>query len=75
MSMQQPVRYYITKSGDESTVRSVKVAQPAAVAEDGDLVAAKPELSVSTKPRGEEQQNQGVRGLVQDAIRRRLPAS
>jgi len=73
--MQQPVRYYITKSGDESTVRSVKVAQPAIVAEDVDLAAAKPDLDVSTKTHVDEQHNQGVRGLVQDAIRRRLPAS
>ncbi len=25
--MQEPIRYYITKSGEEPTVRSVKVAQ------------------------------------------------
>lgn len=27
--MQQPTRYYITKSGEEPTVRSVRVEQPA----------------------------------------------
>ena len=32
--MQDPVRYYITKRGEESTVRSVKVAQSAPEGED-----------------------------------------
>lgn len=35
--MQDPVRYYITKRGEEPTVRSVKVAQSAP--EDEDRVA------------------------------------
>jgi DNA-directed RNA polymerase subunit H (RpoH/RPB5) len=26
--MQQPTRYYITRSGDEPTLRSVRIAQP-----------------------------------------------
>ena len=30
--MQQPTRYYITKSGEEPTVRSVRVEQPAVTA-------------------------------------------
>ncbi len=32
--MQEPVRYYITKRGEEPTVRSVKVAQSAPEGED-----------------------------------------
>jgi hypothetical protein len=32
--MQDPVRYYITKRGEEPTVRSVKVAQSAPEGED-----------------------------------------
>ena len=35
--MQEPIRYYITKRGEEPTVRSVKVAQ--SVPEDEDAVA------------------------------------
>lgn len=30
-SMQQPIRYYITTSGEESTVRSVRVSRGASV--------------------------------------------
>ena len=33
--MQEPIRYYITKRGEEPTVRSVKVAQSAPEGEDG----------------------------------------
>ena len=32
--MQEPIRYYITKSGEEPTVRSVKVAQSPPEGED-----------------------------------------
>ena len=32
--MQEPIRYYITKRGEEPTVRSVKVAQTAPEGED-----------------------------------------
>ena len=32
--MQEPIRYYITKRGEEPTVRSVKVAQSAPEGED-----------------------------------------
>ena len=32
--MQEPIRYYITKHGEEPTVRSVKVAQSAPEGED-----------------------------------------
>ena len=32
--MQEPIRYYITKSGEESTVRSVKVAQSSPESDD-----------------------------------------
>lgn len=75
MSMQQPVRYYITKSGEEPTVRSVKVARSAAVVEDADISAVEPERDITTKSHGDEQHAHGVRGLVQDVIRKRLPAS
>ena len=38
--MQEPIRYYITKRGDEPTVRSVKVAQSAPEAEVGETPIA-----------------------------------
>ena len=71
VSMQEPIRYYITKRGEESTVRSVKVAQSAP--EDEDRAAANadpaaeskaPDLAASTPVKAMER-------LVKGAIRGR----
>ena len=69
--MQDPVRYYITKRGEEPTVRSVKVAQSAPESDDrvapsGDTTAeAKaPARPVSTPAKA-------VERLVRGAIRGR----
>ena len=40
--MQQPIRYYITKSGEEPVVRSVKVARASAHASERTETAQKP---------------------------------
>ena len=45
--MQDPVRYYITKRGEEPTGRSVKVAQ--SVPEGDDAVAPSADAAVETK--------------------------
>lgn len=74
--MQQPVRYYITKSGEEPTVRSVKVAQTAIVAKElSDLSESPPNGEISAPDRGAETPVQGVRGHVQEVIRKRMSAS
>ena len=45
--MQEPIRYYITKRGEEPTVRSVKVAQ--GVPESEDPVAPSEESAAESK--------------------------
>jgi hypothetical protein len=67
--MQQPTRYYITKSGEEPTVRSVRVEQPAvATALDEPRRTQGPECTAaeeSAEPRRK------VKDLVQEAISKR----
>lgn len=75
--MQQPIRYYITKSGDEPTVRSVRVAREEPRLKDRDDLASKhgadaTSASVSPEVSG---RRQGVKRLVQSAIRRRGQAA
>jgi hypothetical protein len=71
--MQDPVRYYITKRGEEPTVRSVKVAQGAPVAEDRVApsadAAAEPKTSKPPVPAPA----RAVERLVKGAIRGRKP--
>ena len=69
--MQKPIRYYITKHGEEPTVRSVKVAQSAPevddrVAPNADAVdeSKSPERPVPTPAKA-------VERLVKGAIRGR----
>lgn len=69
--MQDPVRYYITKRGEEPTVRSVKVAQSAPESEDrvtpsGDTAA---EAKAPTRP--VPAPAKAVERLVKGAIRGR----
>jgi hypothetical protein len=68
--MQKPVRYYITKSGDEPTVRSVAIAlspeerdgrQDGAAASSADVAGA----------REAEARRIGVTGRVKGAIKKR----
>ncbi len=69
--MQEPVRYYITKRGEEPTVRSVKVAQSAPESEDhvapGADVVAEPKAPVRPTPAPAK----AVERLVKGAIRGR----
>lgn len=67
--MQQPTRYYITKSGEEPTVRSVRVEQPdvqSALDETRrSQVAENAVVEASAEPR------RTVKDLVQGAIHKR----
>lgn len=67
--MQQPTRYYITTSGEEPTVRSVRVEQPAGAPV---LCDARPapgtEPSLTTDAA---EQRRSVKDLVQGAIHKR----
>ena len=69
--MQEPIRYYITKRGEEPTVRSVKVAQSAPEAED----RVAPSADATTEPKAPERPAPGparaVERLVKGAIRGR----
>ena len=67
--MQQPTRYYITKRGEEPTVRSVRVERPAnsAALEEARIV------QVTENASGMEcvEERRTVKDLVQDAIHKR----
>ena len=67
--MQKPIRYYITKSGDEPTVRSVAVALGQSERDD----RLDPGAGVPTEPspREDETRAAGVGRRVKDAIRKR----
>ncbi len=69
--MAKPVRYYITKSGEESTVRSVRVAlgtqDPDATGESATAPTVQPANSVRHVP----VQASAVTRRVKDAILRR----
>jgi hypothetical protein len=70
--MQDPVRYYITKRGEEPTVRSVKVAQSAP--EDEDRVAPSADSTAEKAPeRPAPTPARAVERLVRGAIRGRSP--
>jgi len=70
-SVQEPIRYYITKSGEEPTVRSVKVAQ--SVPECDDRAASGPDAAADPKAAGRATPGpaKAVERLVKDAIRGR----
>jgi len=73
--MQKPIRYYITKRGEEPTVRSVKVALSAAEAEDRvprDANATDPAVSAKRESL-RRLDGASVRRLVKHAVRRRSP--
>lgn len=71
--MQKPIRYYITKDGEEPTVRSVEVAlgTPEAV-DSSELVV--PSQFESTSPRRTMAGSvRGVKRLVKESVRRQVP--
>jgi hypothetical protein len=67
--MQERIRYYITKRGEEPTVRSVKVAQSAP--EDEGLVAPNADPAVELKAPERSVPARAVERLVRSAIRGR----
>jgi len=71
--MQKPIRYYITKDGEEPTVRSVEVALGAPVVIDAsDFVATTQSESSGTR-RSMAGPVRGVGQLVKESVRRQLP--
>lgn len=69
--MQQPIRYYITKSGDEPTVRSVKVALGATAAEERPESRAANPVASSMATQEAVVERSGVKQIVRDVIRKR----
>jgi hypothetical protein len=69
--MQDPVRYYITKRGEEPTVRSVKVAQSAPEDEDGVAPSADSTAESKAPERPAPTAARAVERLVKGAIRGR----
>ena len=69
--MQDPVRYYITKRGEEPTVRSVKVAQSAPESEDGAAASADVAAELKAPQRPTPAPAKAVERLVKGAIRGR----
>ena len=70
--MQDPVRYYITKRGEEPTVRSVKVAQSAPEREDR-VSPSTDETEMKAPKRPAPAPAKAVERLVKGAIRGRKP--
>lgn len=70
--MQEPIRYYITKRGEEPTVRSVKVAQSAPEDEDRVAPSADSTAESKTAERPVPAPARAVKRLVKGAIRGRL---
>ena len=66
--MQKPTRYYITKSGEEPTVRSVRIEQPVAASLDEArrVQGAEGDALVENS-----EQRRSVKDLVQVAIQKR----
>ena len=73
--MQQPIRYYITKSGEEPTVRSVKVARSESDRDLRDEFEAKRVIEAQAAESNGAERRRGVKRLVAGAIRKRVDAS
>jgi len=69
--MQEPIRYYITKRGEEPTVRSVKVAQSGPEAEDRVTLKEDVDTEPKASKRPVPSPARAVERLVKDAIRGR----
>ncbi len=67
--MQQPTRYYITKSGEEPTVRSVRVEQPEITAAVDETRHNPVTEKTAAEPGAELRRT--VKDLVQGAIHKR----
>jgi hypothetical protein len=69
--MQEPIRYYITKSGEEPTVRSVKVAQSAPEGEERVAPGADAADESKAPARSNSTPAKAVQRLVKGAMRGR----
>ena len=69
--MQEPVRYYITKRGEEPTVRSVKVAQSAPERDDAVVPSADAAAEPKAPQRPAPAPASAVERLVKGAMRGR----
>ena len=69
--MQEPIRYYITKSGEEPTVRSVKVAQRSPERDDQGATSAEAATEPNAPTRPTPTPARTVERLVKSAIRGR----
>lgn len=69
--MQEPIRYYITKSGEESTVRSVRVARGERDPDAAVDSAAPPTVEPAKTDKLVPAQASEVKRRVKDAILRR----
>jgi hypothetical protein len=71
--MQKPIRYYITKDGEEPTVRSVEVALGThEVADTTDVIGTSQPASPGSR-RTIVGPVQGVKRLVEESVRRQMP--
>jgi hypothetical protein len=71
--MQKPIRYYITKDGEEPTVRSVEVALGTPEAADGSELVVLSHFESTSPRRTMAGSVQGVKRLVKESVRRQLP--
>lgn len=71
--MQKPIRYYITKDGEEPTVRSVEVALGTPEVTDAAEFATTSQPESSTSRRTVGGPVRGVKRLVKESVRRQLP--
>jgi len=69
--MQEPIRYYITKSGEEPTVRSVKVTQRSPELDDPGATSAEAAAEPKAPTRPTPSPARTVERLVKSAIRGR----
>jgi hypothetical protein len=69
--MQKPIRYYITKSGEEPTVRSVTVALPETPRDDRSDATSRPKFDHVEPEREKARPVASVKRRVKDAIRKR----
>ena len=71
--MQKPIRYYITKDGEEPTVRSVEVALGAPAANDAGEIVAPSQTESTGAGRSVAVSVRGVKRLVKESVRRQAP--
>jgi hypothetical protein len=71
--MQKPIRYYITKDGEEPTVRSVEVALENLEVFDATELVGTPQKETSGSRRSMVGPMLEVKRLVKESVRRQIP--